>query len=540
MSMTESHLPVSRIVQLAPEVANQIAAGEVIERPASVVKELLENAWDAGSDAIVIELSSGGMSRIRVIDNGRGIVPDDLILAVSAHATSKLRTLSDLAGLTSMGFRGEALASIASVSRLQITSRTVDALHATTLVCEGHGTQLLKSARTPGTTVEVCDLFHNAPVRKKFLKSERAEFDAIDALVRRFALAAPHIAITLRHNGKTLLDFSRETGLHARMQKIFGKAFADANIAVDAEATPMRLSGWVSGAGFQRSQNDRQWFFVNQRMVRDKLLLHALRQAFEQRLHPGTHAACLLYLELPPELVDVNVHPTKHELRFSEPRLVHDFLVSTIRHALAKDEKRLPSTLQKAGRVTVSPAREPARLTPKTDTESFRWVALNARFCVVFAGVDVWWVDVQALVADWTNNLLESASYPLVSRPLLVPMRLSVPLSEAQVMQQAAARFTHFGLSLDQAGAQQWLVRSLPVILPHLDVGQLLQSFTPQKVHDEAAMRRWLCACTDVDARQVSDSLRQDLLAHLLHSEVSRPAFSKLLTLEACEGVLHA
>lgn len=540
MIMSTPYPPVSRIVQLAPEVANQIAAGEVIERPASVVKELLENAWDAGSDAIVIELSSGGMSRIRVIDNGRGIVPEDLILAVSAHATSKLRTLSDLAGLTSMGFRGEALASIASVSRLQITSRTVDTEHATTLVCEAHGTQLLKSARTKGTTIEVCDLFHNAPVRKKFLKSERAEFDAIDALVRRFALAAPHIAITLRHNGKTMLDFSAQTGLKTRMQKIFGKAFADANIAIDAESAPMRLSGWVSGTGFQRSQNDRQWFFVNQRMVRDKLLLHALRQAFEQRLHPGTHAACLLYLELPPELVDVNVHPTKHELRFSEPRLVHDFLVSTIRNALAKEEKRPPSTLKKAGSATVSALREPARLTPATDSESFRWVALNARFCIVFAGFDVWWVDVQALVADWTKNLLETASYPLASRPLLVPVRLAVPPSETQALHLAAARFTQFGLSLDQAGAEQWLVRSLPVILPHLDVGRLLQSFTPQRVREDAAMRDWLCACTDVDARQVSDSLRQDLLSHLLHAEASRPAFCKLLTLEACEGVLHA
>lgn len=311
-----------RIQQLPPAIANQIAAGEVIERPASVVKELLENALDAGADTISIDIAYGGLNQIKISDNGSGIFADDLPLAIAAHATSKITRLDDLYSIGSMGFRGEALASISSIAKLKISSRPASQEHAMMLAVQGSESIISPCARSQGTTIDVVDLFFNAPVRKRFLKSEKLEFQAIETVVKRFALSAPQIALTLKHNNKLVLSLARATDAksrHARMAKIFGKAFDDHALYIDVERAGMRLEGWLSGIEVQRSQNDRQWVYINQRMVKDKLINHAIKQAYDNVLHPGRFPVCLLYLSLNPAEVDVNVHPTKHEVRFNSP-----------------------------------------------------------------------------------------------------------------------------------------------------------------------------------------------------------------------------
>ena len=327
----------SRIHQLSAHVANQIAAGEVIERPASVVKELLENALDAGADTLSIDIGFGGLNQVKISDNGSGILADDLSLAIAAHATSKIEQLNDLYTITSMGFRGEALASIASVSRLSLCSKPASQENAMLLQVINGEANLTPCARNQGTTVDVRDLFFNTPARKKFLKTPLSEYQAIEAVVKRFALSSPMMALTLKHNDKQMLVLPAahcdQTRL-LRIKKILGKPFIEQAIYLDVSRAGMRLQGWVSGDSYQRSQNDKQWVYINQRMVRDKLMTHAIKQAYESVLYPGRHPACLLYLSIPAEELDVNVHPTKHEVRFQQPRLVHDFITSQILHAL--------------------------------------------------------------------------------------------------------------------------------------------------------------------------------------------------------------
>lgn len=326
-----------RIHQLPSLIANQIAAGEVIERPASVVKELLENSLDAGSDAIMIEIGYGGLNQIKISDNGIGIVADDLPLAIAAHATSKISTLNDLYAIESMGFRGEALASIASVAKVTISSKPETQDTAMSLRVQGTEMSITPCARNQGTTIDVVDLFFNAPVRKRFLKGEKLEFQAIETVVKRFALSAPGIALTLKHNGKQILALppaiNEQTRL-TRMTRIMGSKFMKNAIYLDVERGAMRLYGWISDTGFQRSQNDRQWVYINQRMVKDKLITHAIKQAYDDLLYPGRFPACVLYFSIEHGEVDVNVHPTKHEVRFQQPRLVHVFFYFTISNCI--------------------------------------------------------------------------------------------------------------------------------------------------------------------------------------------------------------
>ncbi|MCW0217727.1 MAG: DNA mismatch repair endonuclease MutL, partial [Prosthecobacter sp.] len=327
-----------RIRQLSAAVANQIAAGEVIERPASIVKELLENAQDAKATAVTIDIGHGGLNQVKISDNGTGILAEDLPLAIAAHATSKLSSLTDLYAITSMGFRGEALASIASITRVSISSKPAEQETGMILQMQGEQQTLLPSARTQGTTIDARDIFYNAPVRKKFLKSERSEFQAIDAVVRRFALGSPAIAITLNHNGKLQLQLpaaTDEASRMTRMIKLLGKAFVEQSLLIDARHAGMHLQGRISDLSWQRSQHDKMWVYLNGRMVKDKLIQHAIKQAYEGLLHPGRFPSCLLYLTMEPGEVDVNVHPTKHEVRFQQPRYVHDFIRSQLQATLS-------------------------------------------------------------------------------------------------------------------------------------------------------------------------------------------------------------
>ena len=339
-SETESTTVARRIGALPSVLVNQIAAGEVVERPASVIKELAENSLDAGARRIEIHVEQGGMKRMQVRDDGSGIHHDDLSLALSRHATSKLQSLEELERIASMGFRGEALPSIASVSRLTLTSSASGAQqgHAVT-----SGGELRPAAHPRGTTVDVRDLFYNTPARRKFLKTEKTEFGHIEQLVRRLSLARYDVAFTLTHNQRPVLQLNtadNAAGRQQRIARVLGQGFVDNSLAFEQEAAGLRLWGWVGMPTFSRSQADMQHFFVNGRMVRDKLVTHAVRQAYQDVLSHGRQPAYLIYLELDPVMVDVNVHPTKHEVRFREGRLVHDFIFRTLHQVLADTRPR--------------------------------------------------------------------------------------------------------------------------------------------------------------------------------------------------------
>ena len=330
----------SRIHLLSPRLANQIAAGEVVERPASVAKELLENSLDSGARRIDVEVEQGGVKLLKVRDDGGGIAADDLPLALARHATSKIRELEDLEAVLSMGFRGEALASISSVSRLTLTSRTADAEQAWQVETEGRDMQprVQPAAHPVGTSVEVRDLFFNTPARRKFLRAEKTEFDHLQEVIKRLALARFDVAFHLRHNGKTVLalhEAGDEISRARRVASVCGPAFLEQALPIEIERGGLRLWGWVGLPTFSRSQADLQYFYVNGRMVRDKLVAHAVRQAYRDVLFNGRHPTFVLFLEIDPATVDVNVHPTKHEVRFRDSRMVHDFLYGTLHRALA-------------------------------------------------------------------------------------------------------------------------------------------------------------------------------------------------------------
>lgn len=334
-----AHMP-DKIQQLSPRLANQIAAGEVVERPASVIKELLENSLDAGATRLELDIEDGGIKRMRIRDNGRGIQRDDLPLALARHATSKIHALEDLEAVATLGFRGEALASIASVARLALTSSRDDSGQGWQVEACGREmqAQLQPAAHPRGTTVEVRDLFFNTPARRKFLRTEKTEFNRVDETVKRLALSRFDVDISLRHNGKAVHSLragQSRAEMERRLAQLAGPAFMQHALHLDMERSGLRLWGWVAEPAFSRSQADLQFFYVNGRAIRDKVVSHAVRRAFADVLHHGRHPAFVLYLELDPATVDVNVHPTKHEVRFRDGRLVHDFLYSSLHRALA-------------------------------------------------------------------------------------------------------------------------------------------------------------------------------------------------------------
>ncbi len=327
------------IQQLPSHLINQIAAGEVVERPASVVKELLENALDAGATQIELEIEQGGSKRIRIRDNGCGIPKDELSLALSRHATSKIASLDDLEHIQSLGFRGEALPSIASVSRLIVSSQSEKSQQSWTL--SGNGGDEFDEpepcSHPQGTTIDVRDLFFNVPARRKFLKTEKTEFRHLEDVVKKISLSRFQTSISLKHGSKTVLHLQPakdRASSERRVAEIFGPAFMEQSLYVEVEAAGLRLWGWVGLPTFSRSQADLQYFYVNGRIIRDRIVTHAVRQAYQDVLYHGRHPAYLLFLELDPEQVDVNAHPTKHEVRFREARLVHDFLYRSLHKAL--------------------------------------------------------------------------------------------------------------------------------------------------------------------------------------------------------------
>ena len=341
----------SRIAALPDHLVNQIAAGEVVERPANALKEIVENSIDAGATAIEVELAGGGIRLIRVSDNGGGIHPDDIELALHRHATSKIKTLNDLEHVASMGFRGEGLASIASVSRLTLTSRQDDSTHATQVKAEdGKLSSPTAAAHPVGTTIEAAELFFNTPARRKFLKSENTEYAHCATMLERLALAHPHIAFSLKRDGKQVFKLPAQS-LHERIAAIVGEDFQAASLEIDSGNGALRLYGAIAKPTFAKGKTDKQYCFVNHRFVRDKVMLHAVKQAYRDVLHNALTPAFVLFLDLPPEAVDVNVHPTKTEIRFRDSQQVHQLVFHTLNKALADTRADLTESVGNAGEV---------------------------------------------------------------------------------------------------------------------------------------------------------------------------------------------
>jgi len=355
------------IAILPARLANQIAAGEVVERPASVIKELVENSLDAGATSINIEVDKGGVKRIRITDNGIGIVKDELTLALSRHATSKIKDLRDLEAINSLGFRGEALASISSVSRLTLTSKPNTQETAWQANAEGRDMAVtIKPAAHPdGTTIEVLDLFFNTPARRKFLRTDKTEFTHIDEVIRRIALARLDVNFSLTHNAKVIRQYRAATTKAQKAKRVAmvcGQKFVDNAIEVSCSHDNMVFSGWLAKPSFVRNQNDLSYSYVNGRMMRDKLINHAIRQAYADLLPPDTYPAFVLFLELDYREVDVNVHPAKHEVRFHQSRYVHDFIYSVCHKALTENTQSLDFNEKESASLAV----EQQTITPQT------------------------------------------------------------------------------------------------------------------------------------------------------------------------------
>ena len=498
----------SSIHVLSPRLSNQIAAGEVVERPASIVKELVENALDAGSTQIDIDCEAGGIGRIRIRDNGAGIRSNELPLALSRHATSKISALDDLEAVSTLGFRGEALASIASVTRLDLIS-AVEGEAGSMVSVEGRdmSPSIEAFGHPRGTTVDVRDLFFNTPARRKFLKTEKTEFGHIDAVVSRQALGRFDVGFRLTHQGRVTRHLPPAVSGSVQSERIanlLGRGFMDAALVVDSSATGLSLKGWACRATFNRAQADCQNVFVNGRVVRDKLVSHALRQAYRDVLFHGRHPCYLLYLELDPAQVDVNVHPTKHEVRFRDSRLIYDFLLRSISRVLADDrpdqvlgqessfhaisaDQQIETAQHQPGirfgdsvrpsagfdalsrLVKTTGLSEPGKDFDQQDIPPMGYAVAQLHGVYIIAqtqdGMII--VDMHAAHERITYEALKHAldESGLVSQPLLIPVTVHVSQREAELVQEAQGLFQQFGLGVQCVGPETIRIEQVPAIL---------------------------------------------------------------------------
>jgi DNA mismatch repair protein MutL len=501
-------------IQVLPStLVDQIAAGEVIERPASVVKELIENAFDAGGPRLEIDVERAGLGLIRVRDDGAGMDAADLTLAIERHATSKIATLDDLEGIASFGFRGEALPSIASVARLRLISRARDAAHAHELNVDGGARAGLKPAAHPaGTTVEVRDLFYNIPARRKFVRSEPTEFAHILRQVERLSLSEPAVALLLTHNGRNVLDLPAAISpqqIESRVDRILGPEFRSRALAIDHSIGPLRIRGWLGLPTASRAQPDLQYWFVNARAVRDRLLGNAVRLGYRDVLYHGRHPAYLLYLTIDPRLVDVNAHPTKLEVRFRDTRAVHDAVFRCIEQALAATrpaeampsatllpssaqgpgvaDGHMPLPLYTGGGATAALAYyagvpATARIAqPEPDDAPERTLGtaiaqLHGLYILTQTRDGMIVVDTHAAHERVLYEQLKAqyeGSTP-ASQLLLEPLSVSAAEHEIEALLQAGEEFGRVGFELERLAPQSLIIRRVPALLARTDISGLL------------------------------------------------------------------
>jgi len=514
---------------LSTLVANQIAAGEVIERPAAVVKELLENSLDAGADEIDIDLEDGGVGLIRIRDNGHGIRREELALALRRHATSKIAALADLEQISSLGFRGEALASIASVARVSLASCFRGSDQGYRLAPDEPQIEPEPVFQPPGTCVEVRDLFYNTPGRRKFLRSPRTELGHIQEVVRRIGLSRFALQLRLQHEGRVLLSWRAALDEAARLQRLTllcGAEFAAAALPVSETTSQasLSLSGWLAAPQFSRAQADMQYFFVNGRVVRDKLINHAIRAAYQDVLHGNRHPAYVLYLDLDPQTVDVNVHPTKHEVRFAQSRAVYDFVFRRLQAVLA-DTKPVAAAVPLSPPVPVAkptaptvhyppPAARPPQQAALTIREAlpllqqlyqvapvssqsvdlpdeaapapadenapslgYALAQLQGIYILAENALGLVLVDMHAAHERISYERLKTAyaQQNIDSQHLLVPVSVTVTEREAVLLEEAAETFAELGFVVESAGPQHLLVRAVPGLLIHGHIAQLVR-----------------------------------------------------------------
>jgi DNA mismatch repair protein MutL len=502
---------VGAIRNLPELLVNQIAAGEVIERPASALKELMENSLDAGAQSVAVDLVDGGMRRIRVVDDGAGIERDDLPLAVARFATSKISSLEDLERAATLGFRGEALASIGAVSRLSISSRRAGERHAWRVACEaGALAPIEPAALAAGTTVDVEDLYFNTPARRKFLKSEATEGARCDEAFTRIALSRPGIAFAMSANGRRGSHLPPES-LRARAARLVGEDFSVSAVEVAGESARVRLTGLVAPPGFTRANRDAQFLYVNGRFVRDKVVSHALREAYADVLHHDRHAAYVLFLDVDPALVDVNVHPAKSEVRFRDSGAVHQFVFHAVSRGLAKPLENRGQTpvshLQErpffpAGNRGLTPnlelaqpaakyeaffasavmaqeraAQAPVTATGEAPTLGFALAQLHGVYILAQNSAGLVVVDMHAaherIVYEHLKDSLDTSS--LASQPLLVPIPMTATVEEVEESAKSREALESLGFDVAAAGPRELVIRAVPALLADLDAPGLLR-----------------------------------------------------------------
>lgn len=512
---------------LSSQLINQIAAGEVVERPASIVKELIENCFDADADSISIDIEQGGVRLIKINDNGLGIEQQDLKLALSRHATSKISSLEDLEQVKSMGFRGEALPSISSVARLSLTSKTPDNDDAWCISTDGSEAvfDIQPAAHPQGTTVEVNDLFYNTPARRKFLKTEKTEFSHIESLIRKMALSRFDIAFKLTHNQREILNLKiadSELLQQQRIADIYEAEFIKNALKIDFAASGLQLSGWVGLPTFSRSQQDRQYFYVNQRLIRDRLVSHAIKKAYQDVMFQGRHPVFVLYLTLDAALVDVNAHPAKLEVRFREGRLVHDFLFRALYQSIAEQRpssaksnlieeqssgydlpvfanqsQSISSTFQSALSSTQStlPINGTEEIQPDVDLHQtdksknilvdkehipalgYAVAQLHHIYILSQTQQGIILVDAHAaherIIYERLKKQFQQGNIEL--QPLLLPVKISVTSSEADLAELQQTFFKTLGFELNRFAPETLLLRSVPILLAKADIDTLIR-----------------------------------------------------------------
>jgi len=498
-----------RIHKLSTALANQIAAGEVIQRPASVVKELLENSLDAGAAEIKIDIKKGGRLLISIQDNGHGIHPDDLPLALAQHATSKLNTQTDLERINTLGFRGEALSSIASVSRLKLASRIADENHGWSIdVTPGDAlSEQAPTGMVVGTSVEVRDLFFNTPARRKFLRTDNTEFFHIREIVRRVALSRYDVSFHLKHNNKTILqcparqNSSKQKNFAERAQAIFGKKFLANSFELDHGRNGLRLWGWFGHPEIARNQVDQQYFYLNGRAIRDKQVNHAVRMATQDHLYTGKHAVYVLFLEMDVSQVDVNVHPAKHEVRFRQARDVHDFIFSALMQACdgidIREQGAQYSFTQTYDENSAS--QSPLKSTMHATSSNLHWdkssfdsndlLLIEGRYLITQLEGETLLINVPLCQEIIVLSKLENdfSTGGVRRRPLLVPLTMTVSTEDADFVESKVSAFESFGLKIERVAPVSLLIREIPLLLEFADIISLIDDMMPLVKSDKSS-----------------------------------------------------